>query len=93
MAAKPKQTAEQVSAKGSIFNDPKVRGIIYQLVLVAGLVYFFWSIVENASSNLEKQNIASGFGFIGNTAGFLQTRHLLNCLPPPHMGRHCSPVC
>ena len=78
MAAKPQQTAERNSAKGSIFNDPKVRGVIYQLLLVAGLVYFFWSIVQNASHNLEKQNIASGFGFLGNTAGFLPNQTLID---------------
>nr|WP_321464050.1 amino acid ABC transporter permease [uncultured Cohaesibacter sp.] len=78
MAAKPKQTAGQGSAKGSIFNDPKVRGMIYQILLVAGLVYFFWSIVQNASHNLEKQNIASGFGFIENTAGFLPNQTLID---------------
>ncbi|WP_321339781.1 amino acid ABC transporter permease [uncultured Cohaesibacter sp.] len=78
MAAKPQQTAERSSAKGSIFNDPKVRGVIYQLLLVAGLIYFFWSIIQNASHNLEKQNIASGFSFLGNTAGFLPNQTLID---------------
>ncbi|WP_119309611.1 amino acid ABC transporter permease [Cohaesibacter haloalkalitolerans] len=78
MAAKPHHSTGQTSTKGSIFNDPKVRGIIYQLVLVAGLVYFFWSIVQNAAHNLEKQNIASGFGFIENTAGFLPNQTLIS---------------
>nr|WP_321457162.1 amino acid ABC transporter permease [uncultured Cohaesibacter sp.] len=78
MAANSQRTSERPETKGSIFNDPKVRGIIYQLVLVAGLVYIFWSIVQNAAHNLEKQNIASGFDFLGITAGFLPNQSLID---------------
>ena len=78
MAAKTQEDAHKASAKGSVFNDPKVRGIVYQLALVGGLVYLIWNIVQNAAYNLEKQNIASGFGFIENTAGFLPNQSLID---------------
>ncbi len=78
MAANSHKAGDASSAKGSIFNDPKVRGYIYQIVLIGGLVYLIWNIVQNTSHNLEKQNIASGFGFLDNTAGFLPNQSLID---------------
>ncbi|MCT4657244.1 MAG: amino acid ABC transporter permease [Cohaesibacter sp.] len=78
MAANSQQTNEGTSAKGSIFNDPKVRGVVYQVTLVVALAYFVWSIIQNAARNLEKQNIASGFGFLDGTAGFAPNQSLID---------------
>ena len=78
MAANSNTAEGKTSAKGSIFNDPKVRGVVYQLVLVGALVFLIWSIIQNAAHNLEQQNIASGFGFIDNTAGFLPNQSLID---------------
>ena len=50
--------------------DPKVRGIISQIILVVGVVVFGWWLVSNTIHNLEKQNIASGLGFLEEPAGF-----------------------
>ena len=77
MAANPNQGADKAPARGSIFNDPKVRGIVYQLALIAGLVYLVWNIIQNTAYNLEKQHIASGFGFLKDTAGFLPNQSLI----------------
>ncbi|NRG19070.1 amino acid ABC transporter permease [Rhizobiales bacterium] len=56
--------------RASLVNDPKVRGIFYQVVLVAAVAYIGWEIVHNTIINLEKRNIAAGFGFLETTAGF-----------------------
>lgn len=56
--------------RASLLNDPKVRGLFYQVVLILALVWLGWTIVSNTLANLERQNIASGFGFLENTAGF-----------------------
>lgn len=50
--------------------DPRIRGIIFQVLLVVVLVALGYEIVNNAITHLRKQNIASGFGFLDNTAGF-----------------------
>ncbi|MFN0263686.1 amino acid ABC transporter permease [Tepidamorphus sp. 3E244] len=60
----------EAPAKASLIYDPKVRGIFYQVILVAAVIWLGWEIVTNAARNLEQQNIASGFGFLENTAGF-----------------------
>ncbi len=64
------QDAAIAPARASLLNDPKARGIFYQLLLVVALTTFGYIIVSNTLDNLEKQNIASGMGFLENTAGF-----------------------
>lgn len=63
-------SAADIPQRGSLVNDPKVRGIFYQVVMMAVLVFVVWQIIQNTIANLERQNIASGMEFLGNTAGF-----------------------
>jgi general L-amino acid transport system permease protein len=55
---------------GSILNDPKVRGIIYQAVTLLLLVFFVYWVTTNTIENLKRANIASGYGFLSGRAGF-----------------------
>ncbi|MBS8259689.1 ABC transporter permease subunit [Roseibium polysiphoniae] len=64
------QDSAGAPARASLLNDPKARGLFYQATLIIALVAFGWFIVSNTVENLERQNIASGFGFLQNTAGF-----------------------
>jgi general L-amino acid transport system permease protein len=66
------QTAVSQAAppKKSVLYDPKVRGIFYQALLVAIVGYLFYMAATNAIENLQRAKIASGFGFLNNTAGF-----------------------
>ena len=50
--------------------DPKTRGVVFQLIAAAAIIWFGWTIVDNTIRNLEAQGIASGFGFLDRTAGF-----------------------
>ena len=52
------------------YNDPKVRSIGYQLALCAVVGFLVYGAATNAIENLARANIASGFGFWNNTAGF-----------------------
>lgn len=45
-------------------------GLAVQIVFAAVLAWVAYEIVANARTNLETQRIASGFGFLKNTAGF-----------------------
>jgi general L-amino acid transport system permease protein len=56
--------------KVALLNDPKVRGMIIQAVLVFFLAWLVYSMVHNAATNLRNAGIASGFGFLDRTAGF-----------------------
>jgi general L-amino acid transport system permease protein len=52
------------------WNDPVVRGWVLQIFVVGlfGLLVFF--LVQNTMENLERQKIASGFGFLNTESGF-----------------------
>jgi general L-amino acid transport system permease protein len=63
-------TGGDTPPKVAFFNDPKVRSIAVQSVLVLVVAYFAWSIFNNTVANLREANIASGFGFLESTAGF-----------------------
>ncbi len=53
------------------------RGVLVQLLFVAVVVWAGYEIVENARANLQAQRIASGFGFLSNTAGFSVSQALI----------------
>ena len=65
------------SGRGSLLNDPKVRGIIYQVVVFVLLVVFIYWIIGNTIENLRRANIASGFGFLNGRAGFDVSQNLI----------------
>jgi general L-amino acid transport system permease protein len=54
----------------AFWNDAKTRGIIYQVVSFVLVALFVWWVVGNTAENLARANIASGFGFLENRAGF-----------------------
>ncbi|QIB32422.1 amino acid ABC transporter permease [Ancylobacter pratisalsi] len=57
-------------SKTLFINDPKVRSIGLQLIALVLVVLLGWMFVDNARENLAAQKIATGFGFLENTAGF-----------------------
>jgi len=54
----------------ALYNNPKIRAVFYQLVLLAAVLWLGYEFALNAKANLDAQNITSGFGFLDNTAGF-----------------------
>lgn len=52
-------------------------GIVIQILFVAAVVWIGYEIVENARANLQAQRVASGFGFMSNTAGFAVSQALI----------------
>ncbi len=54
----------------SPLRNPKVRGILYQVVLCGVIAFLAYEAVTNAAENLARAHIASGFGFWDVTAGF-----------------------
>ena len=57
-------------AKPPVWNDPRYRAIFFQVLVLALVVGFGAYLVNNVLDNLARQGIASGFGFLGTTAGF-----------------------
>lgn len=55
---------------GSFFNDPKVRGVMYQAIALFLIALCLYWIISNTVENLHRSNIASGYGFLNGRAGF-----------------------
>jgi len=56
--------------RGSLLYDPKLRGIVYQVLLAVIIAFLFYKAADNAVQNLRAAKIASGFGFLNATSGF-----------------------
>ncbi len=52
------------------YNDPKKRSLLFQMatLLMVGLLAFY--LISNTLTNVEKQSIATGFGFLQKEAAF-----------------------
>jgi general L-amino acid transport system permease protein len=53
-----------------LWRDPKARGIVYQVLFVGVAAAIGVFLVHNTLVNLQRQNIATGFGFLGREASF-----------------------
>ncbi len=57
-------------SKPPIWNDPRYRGWLFQVLVIGGVVLFGLYIVNNTLDNMASRGIASGFGFLDKTAMF-----------------------
>ena len=62
-------------------NDPRVRGLIYQAVALAGVAFVAWYLVSNTLANLESRRIATGMAFLDREAGFAIGEGLIDYSP------------
>ncbi len=56
--------------KAAFYNRAEVRSVFFQAIVFLGLAYFFYTIYNNTLTNMEARGIRTGFGFMGQTAGF-----------------------
>ncbi len=64
-------TAGRIAPPKTVFyNDPVIRGILYQAVLILLVLGFGYWLITNAITNLRAQGKTFGFDFLWNTAGF-----------------------
>lgn len=74
-------------ARVSWMNDPKIRGIIFQVLVVAILsaaIYWIWG---NTVENLRRANISSGYGFLNGRSGFDVSQSLIHFNADSTFGR------
>ncbi|HXV26013.1 MAG TPA: amino acid ABC transporter permease [Alphaproteobacteria bacterium] len=50
--------------------DQRIRGVLFQVFVLGGLIAFIAFIIYNTTQNLQQRGIASGFGFLWSTSGF-----------------------
>ena len=62
---------EKPEAKSAnLLYNPTFRSVIFQIIAIGALGAFFYTIVNNALTNLEARGIATGFDFLSQEAGF-----------------------
>lgn len=52
------------------WRNEKLRGIFYQMIVMALMLLAFWYLFSNLQENLERLGIATGFSFLSSTASF-----------------------
>ena len=68
---------QQRDMKERPWNNPRVRSIVIQLLALIGALVVVGYFAGNTVANLQRQGIASGFDFLGRTAGFDIIQHMI----------------
>ena len=53
-----------------VWRDPRLRALLFQALVLAGVIGLALFILDNTLTNLERRGITSGFDFLSSTAGF-----------------------
>lgn len=64
------KSANGPSSNANLLYNPTFRAVVFQILAISALVFFFYTIVNNALTNLEARGIATGFDFLTQEAGF-----------------------
>ena len=59
------------------WNDPRVRALVYQALLIVVILAAAAYLVSNTLGNLERRNIRTGYGFLSQEAGFFISESLI----------------
>ena len=51
------------------WSDPRFRNIVWQVLILGAVAVAIWYLVRNTNRNLAARHIATGFAFLGRTAG------------------------
>lgn len=56
--------------RANLFYNPTFRSVVFQILTVAALCFFVYTMINNALVNLEQRGITTGFDFLQQEAGF-----------------------
>jgi len=63
------------------WSDPKLRAIFWQVVIIGAVAGIVWYLTRNTNRNLESRHIATGFGFLFQSASIPIGESLLDFTP------------
>lgn len=69
------------------WRNPVIRGIIAQAVVVGAVIGVGYYLVSNLLINLDERRIRTGFGFLGQQAGFAIGESIISFAPTDTYGR------
>jgi len=76
-----------IKSSGAWWNDQHVRSLLYQALVLLGVIAVAAWFINNAIENLSRANIATGFGFLNREAGFGISESLIDYSPANTYGR------
>jgi general L-amino acid transport system permease protein len=71
----------------AFFSNPRARSLAIQISLAAAALWLIWLFYANARQNLSGQNVATGLGFLWETAGFAVSQALIPYAESSSYGR------
>lgn len=83
----PKHPSDASRSLMALLYDKTVRSIIYQVLVFGGVFLLGWYLVSNVQTNLDEQNIATGFGFLDREASFGISESVIAYSPESNYGR------
>ncbi len=67
----PEDNNKQAATPGiPWWRSPGARALVFQLLLIAGILAFGYYLLNNTLHNMEQRGITTGFGFLSNASGF-----------------------
>jgi general L-amino acid transport system permease protein len=81
MATFPTSTPAPREPQVAWWNDRRIRGILYQVLVLGGVLLLAGYLISNTLTNLASRNIATGFGFLGREAGFGVSESVIDYSP------------
>ncbi|MGB6102512.1 MAG: amino acid ABC transporter permease [Pusillimonas sp.] len=82
-----KTPAIQAPRRRLSWNDPGVRSLIYQVLILGTVGLGVWYLVSNTLHNLAVRNISTGFAFLHREAGFAIGESVIDYTPADTYGR------
>src|SRR6201986_2187841 len=77
LETRPPPLQLQLRLKRALGGRAGLGGVAVEIAFIIALAWMAYEIIVNARSNLETQHIATGFGFLRNTAGFDVSQNLI----------------
>ena len=68
----PRLTPARAAPKKALslsWSDPRFRNVVWQVLILGAVAAVIWYLVRNTNRNLAARHIATGFAFLGRTAG------------------------
>ncbi|NYT85088.1 amino acid ABC transporter permease [Pollutimonas harenae] len=82
-----KTSVPQAPKRRLSWNDPGVRALIYQVLILSIVGLGVWYLVSNTLHNLAIRNISTGFDFLHREAGFAIGESVIDYTPADTYGR------
>jgi len=82
-----RESRDSRSTFAKIVNDERNRSIFYQILVFGIIGWVGWYLFSNTSANLEARGMASGFDFLGTSAGFDIAWSIIPYEPTDNFGR------